>query len=65
MAADQMVRGREGAHWLATLREDITFECLVDLAKLRWRIERDGQIAIHGANALAVAQRAADNVRKL
>jgi SRSO17 transposase len=30
-------------YWLATLPEDITFECLVDLAKLRWRIERDYQ----------------------
>jgi SRSO17 transposase len=28
-------------YWLATLPEDITFECLVDFAKLRWRIERD------------------------
>ena len=30
-------------YWLATLPEDISFECLVDLAKLRWRIERDYQ----------------------
>ena len=30
-------------YWLATLPEDITFECLVDFAKLRWRIERDYQ----------------------
>jgi hypothetical protein len=28
-------------YWLSTLPEDITFERLVDLAKLRWRIERD------------------------
>ena len=28
-------------HWLSTLQADITFEHLVDLAKLRWRIERD------------------------
>src|SRR5262249_1736477 len=30
-------------YWLATLPEDITFEHLVDVAKLRWRIERDYQ----------------------
>jgi len=30
-------------YWLSTLPEDITFERLVDLAKLRWRIERDYQ----------------------
>jgi SRSO17 transposase len=30
-------------YWLATLPEDISFERLVDLAKLRWRIERDYQ----------------------
>ena len=30
-------------YWLATLPEDITFEALVDFAKLRWRIERDYQ----------------------
>ena len=29
--------------WLSTLPEDIHFERLVDLAKLRWRIERDYQ----------------------
>jgi SRSO17 transposase len=28
-------------YWLSTLPEDITFERLVELAKLRWRIERD------------------------
>jgi SRSO17 transposase len=28
-------------YWLATLPEEISFERLVDLAKLRWRIERD------------------------
>ena len=28
-------------YWLSTLPADITFEHLVDLAKLRWRIERD------------------------
>jgi len=28
-------------HWLSTLPADISFECLVDLTKLRWRIERD------------------------
>jgi SRSO17 transposase len=30
-------------YWLATLPPDISFERLVDLAKLRWRIERDYQ----------------------
>jgi hypothetical protein len=28
-------------YWLSTLPEDITFRRLVDIAKLRWRIERD------------------------
>ncbi len=28
-------------YWLATLPADIPFECMVDLTKLRWRIERD------------------------
>jgi SRSO17 transposase len=28
-------------YWLSTLPQDIAFERLVDLAKLRWRIERD------------------------
>jgi SRSO17 transposase len=30
-------------YWLSTLPQDISFERLVDLAKLRWRIERDYQ----------------------
>jgi SRSO17 transposase len=30
-------------YWLATLPENLSFERLVDLAKLRWRIERDYQ----------------------
>ena len=30
-------------YWLSTLPHDVTFERLVDLAKLRWRIERDYQ----------------------
>ena len=30
-------------YWLSTLPEDIAFDRLVDLAKLRWRIERDDQ----------------------
>lgn len=29
--------------WLATVPEDVAFERLVELAKLRWRIERDYQ----------------------
>jgi SRSO17 transposase len=28
-------------YWFATLPEDVAFDRLVDLAKLRWRIERD------------------------
>ena len=30
-------------YWLSTLPEDISFDRLVDLTKLRWRIERDYQ----------------------
>jgi SRSO17 transposase len=30
-------------YWLSTLPEDISFRRLVDMAKLRWRIERDYQ----------------------
>jgi SRSO17 transposase len=30
-------------YWLSTLAEDISFQALVDIAKLRWRIERDYQ----------------------
>src|SRR5262245_14151582 len=30
-------------YWLSTCPKDITFDRLVDLAKLRWRIERDYQ----------------------
>ena len=30
-------------YWLSNLPEDVTFDRLVDLAKLRWRIERDYQ----------------------
>lgn len=30
-------------YWLATLPEDIAFSALVDITKLRWRIERDYQ----------------------
>ena len=30
-------------YWLSTLPDDISFARLVDLAKLRWRIERDYQ----------------------
>jgi SRSO17 transposase len=30
-------------YWLSTLAADISFEALVDAAKLRWRIERDYQ----------------------
>jgi SRSO17 transposase len=30
-------------YWLSTLLADISFRRLVDIAKLRWRIERDYQ----------------------
>src|SRR6185295_4992014 len=30
-------------YWLSTLPQDITFHSLVDMTKLRWRIERDYQ----------------------
>ena len=30
-------------YWLSTLPEDVSFQLLVDFAKLRWRIERDYQ----------------------
>ena len=30
-------------YWLATVNENISFRALVDLAKMRWRIERDYQ----------------------
>ena len=30
-------------YWLSTMPQDIPFDRLVDLAKLRWRIERDYQ----------------------
>jgi SRSO17 transposase len=30
-------------YWLATLDDNISFERLVDIAKMRWRIERDYQ----------------------
>ena len=30
-------------YWLSTLPKNITFRKLVDLTKLRWRIERDYQ----------------------
>jgi SRSO17 transposase len=35
--------GEPTKYWLSTLPEDITFRKLVDLTKLRWRIERDYQ----------------------
>jgi len=30
-------------YWVSTLPEDVAFRQLVDIAKLRWRIERDYQ----------------------
>ena len=45
MAADRMAKGRGRAdqYWLSTLASDISFHDLVDITKLRWRIERDYQ----------------------
>src|SRR5437879_7554784 len=45
MAVDRVAQRRAGADQilLSTLPEDITFHRLVDLTKLRWRIERDYQ----------------------
>src|SRR5262249_23711112 len=34
-------------YWLSTLPEDVAFRQLVDIAKLRWRIERDYQELKH------------------
>jgi SRSO17 transposase len=34
---------RPAKYWLSTLPQDIDFAALVDIAKLRWRIERDYQ----------------------
>ena len=34
-------------YWFATLPEDVAFDRLVDIAKLRWRIERDYQELKH------------------
>jgi len=44
-SADQLSSrfARVRVRWLATLPENVSFERLVDLAKLRWRIERDYQ----------------------
>jgi SRSO17 transposase len=35
--------GQPTKYWLSTLPEDVMFDKLVDLTKLRWRIERDYQ----------------------
>jgi SRSO17 transposase len=35
--------GEPTKYWLSTLPPDISFRCLVDVAKMRWRIERDYQ----------------------
>ena len=43
MVVDRMAEGctEPTKYWLSTLDQDVTFERLVDLAELRWRIERD------------------------
>ncbi len=45
MAVDRVAKGRDAPtkYWLSTLPQNITFRSLVDLTKLRWRIERDYQ----------------------
>jgi SRSO17 transposase len=45
MGADRVARGRNEPtkYWLSTLSAAIGFHRLVDMAKLRWRIERDYQ----------------------
>jgi len=45
MVAGRVARGEAEPtkYWLSTLPENISFERLVDLTKLRWRIERDYQ----------------------
>jgi Transposase DDE domain len=43
MAVDRVARRATTKYWLSTLPADIPFDRLVDLAKLRWRIERDYQ----------------------
>ena len=40
-------------YWLSTLPKDVVFRRLVDLAKLRWRIERDYQELKQGGRARA------------
>src|ERR1700687_3995322 len=41
--SDTRLRTEPTKYWFANLPDDISFERLVDLAKLRWRIERDYQ----------------------
>ncbi len=45
MAADRVAEGENEPtkYWLSTLPDDIAFMRMADLAKLRWRIERDYQ----------------------
>jgi hypothetical protein len=42
-------------YWLSTISNDIAFDRLVDLAKLRWRIERDYQ-ELKQSSALAITK---------
>src|SRR6516164_2170963 len=47
-AANRVARGRGRArqvleYWLSTVDKNISFRALVDLAKMRWRVERDYQ----------------------
>jgi hypothetical protein len=45
MAVDRVAQERDEPtkYWLSTIPEKIAFHRLVDLANLRWRIERDYQ----------------------
>ena len=44
VAADRMAQGRRRAkYWFSTLPVEIAFDKMVDIVKLRWRIERDYQ----------------------
>ena len=42
-------------YWFATLPEEVAFDRLVDIAKLRWRIERDYQ-ELNRSLALAITK---------
>ena len=49
-------------YWLSTLPEDVAFRQLVDIAKLRWRIERDYQELTVGLDILKDGAGAASTI---